>query len=134
MDRGDWSASEASAVRETEEAFSRCVVEGDFEAWAEYWAEDGILMQPGHPRVIGREQILAFLREHYHGALSISHSNWRIEGSGELAVVTNDIVWRTDGGDGKAADVAGKQMMLLAKQGGGKWVRKVVIYNYDAPG
>ena len=129
-----FSESDASAVKEMEEAFSRSIVEGDFDAWAGFWAEDAVLMPPGQPRVVGREKVLAFLRAHYHGPLSITHSNWRIDGHGALAVATNDIVWRTEAGDGKAADVAGKQMMLLAKQAGGKWVRKIVIYNMNEPG
>ena len=124
-----FSESDASAVRDALEIFTRCLVEEDFSTWAEYWAEDGILMPPGHPRVIGRTKILAFIRENFHGVRSMSHSNWRIDGHGDLAVVTNDFHWSTEAGEASA-----KQLLLLGKQAEGKWVRKIVIYNSDQPG
>ena len=123
-----FSKSDTSAVKASVETFARCLVEGDFSTWAEYWAEDGILMPPRHPRVVGRTQILAFVRENFHGVDTMSLSNWRIDGSGDLAVVTNDVHWSSDAGEGRA-----KQMMVLAKQADGKWVRRIVIYNLDAP-
>ncbi len=65
----------------------------------------------------------------------MSLSNWRIDGNGDLAVVTNDVHWQSDAGEGKEAAAGGaKQFMLLARQGDGKWVRKIVIYNSDQPG
>ena len=126
--------SDASAVRQAVETFARCLVEEDFSTWAEYWAEDGVLMPPGHPSVIGRARILAFVRENFHGVRSMSLSNWRIDGNGDLAVVTNDVHWQSDAGEGKEAAGGAKQFMLLARQGDGKWVRKIVIYNSDQPG
>jgi len=130
MAGNDWLASEKSAVEASIETFTRSLIEKDFATEAEYWTEDGALMPPGQPRVDGREQILGFLQANYDDAVSITHSNWRIEGSGGLAVVTNDTVWSAEGRPG----IAGKQMLLLHKQGDGRWVRKAVIYNYDSAG
>jgi len=124
-----FSKSEASGVKASVEDFTQCLVKGDFDAWAEYWTEDGVLMPPGHPHIKGRNQILAFVREHFHAVDSMSLTNWRIDGSGDLAVITNDVRWESDAGGGKA-----KQMMLLAKRADGKWIRKAVLYNSDTPG
>ena len=125
----NWSESDSKAVEASIEIFTKALEHGDFDTWSQYWAEDGILMPPDHPRVVGRANIEAFLRENYHDVLSITHTEWRIEGSGELAVVINDIDWRSRMADGTAKDLLGKQMLLLAKQPDGKWVRRIVIYN-----
>ena len=119
-------SKEAAVVRSIE-TFGRFLTQGDLASWAGYWAEDGVLMPPGHPRVIGRANIEAYVRGHFGNAETMDLSNWDIHIEGDLAVVTTDVTWRTSaGGEGTL-----KQLMVLRRASDDRWVRQKVIYNSD---
>jgi len=122
--------SQEAAVVRSIETFGRHLVEGNMARWREYWAEDGVLMPPGHPRVVGRENIEAFVRAHFGGARSMTLSKWDVDVDGDLAVATNDATWRT--ADGKHHTL--KQVLVLRRSTDDRWVRQKVIYNFDEDG
>lgn len=122
--------SQEAAVVQSIETFGRMLVEGDIDGWSEYWAEDGVLMPPGHPRVVGRADIVAYDRGQFGGVKSMNLSNWDVDVEGDLAVVTSDATWQD--ADGKRGTL--KQLMALRRQPDGRWIRKTVIFNFDRAG
>ena len=116
-------------VRDAIDSWTRCLEAADYDAWATYWAEDGVLMPPGHPRVVGRAAIEAYVREHFVSGEGLTLSNWDLRVDGGLAVTATDASWSTAAGqEGKL-----KQVMVLRSADDGRWVRQIVIYNFDGP-
>ncbi len=55
--------------------------------------------------------------------------HWRIDGSGDLAVVDNDVVWRVAG---ESEDRVAKQIVVLRRTEPGRWV--VTRVAFSSPG
>ena len=127
--KADYSAdSDEAAIVRSIETFMRLLLQGNFDQWSDYWAENGVLMPPGHPRVIGRADIEAYVRANFGGAESMTLSNWDIDVEGDLAVVTTDARWQ----NAKGQEGSLKQLMALRRASDGRWIRTRVIYNFDA--
>jgi len=118
-------------VRDAIDGWNRALEAADYEAWATYWTEDGVLMPPGHERVTGRENLMAFLRENFGNVRTIQLTDWTIEGAGDLAVVTNNVSWHQESSVGKEPVGTAKQMIEMRKNPEGRWLIKTVIYNSD---
>ncbi len=112
----------ASGVDAALEAFvedwSKALVAKDFKSWTGYWADDAVLIVPGAPTVTGRSDILAFIKTRYASADSFTFSDWRFETIGDLAAVTNKVVWGND---------RFKQVIVLRETDGAWAVEAVVL-------
>lgn len=113
------SFAETEAVKATVIAWTQALLDKKYGTWITYWTEDALLMPPGHATLEGRDQILAFARESFPPAESFSFSDWRVEGRGDLVVVTNHILW----GQSRF-----KQMMSLRREND-DWKVQLVMYN-----
>lgn len=120
-------------VRDAIDSWTRCLEAGDYDAWATYWAEDGVLMPPGQPRVEGRDSLVAFIRENFGGVRTMQLTDWTIEGCGDLAVATTNVSWHMESSVGKEPAGTAKQMIEMRKNPEGRWLVKTVIYNSDGP-
>ena len=118
------SLQDRAAVKETIEVWTQDLEEKDYTGWLTHWNEDAVLMPPEHPRVEGRQQIEGFVRQNFGNVAQIVLSDWKIEGRGSLAVVTNDVSW-----DGETAS----QVIVLRKHPEGAWRVQTVIFNSNKP-
>lgn len=118
-----------TAVIEDIETFTQCLIDKDFDRWLGYWAEDGVLMPPDQPNVVGRENIGTFVRSNFGDVQSMTLSNWAVEVAGDLAAAASDVVWHNGSGGGGAS----KQVIILRRGVDGRWVRKRVIYARSGP-
>lgn len=111
--------TETEAVKATVVAWTQALLDKKYGTWITYWTEDALLMPPAHPTLVGRDQILSYARKSFPAADNFSFSDWRIEGRGDLVVVTNHILW----GESRF-----KQMIAL-RQDGDDWKVQLVMYN-----
>lgn len=131
---GDKGLSEEDRVwvRDAIDGWNRSLEAADYDAWSTFWTEDGMIMPPGHPRVVGRQDMEAFLRDGFGDVRTIQLTDWTIEGSGDLAVVTTSVTWHTESAVGKEPVGTAKQMIELRKNSDGRWQIKTVIFNSDS--
>jgi ketosteroid isomerase-like protein len=106
------------ALKAFVEDWSKALVAKDFESWTGYWADDAVLIVPGEPTVAGRADILAFIKTRYASADSFTFSDWRFETIGDLAAVTNKVVWGNE---------RFKQVIVLRETDGAWAVEAVVL-------
>jgi ketosteroid isomerase-like protein len=111
--------ADAPAIQNMIEEWTDALAQQNFPLWITYWTDDAVLMPPGHPRVLGLEAIDAYGRTDFPRTDAFSFSDWRIEGQGDLAVVTNNIEWD---------DQTLKQVVVLRRVAG-QWKVHIVMFN-----
>jgi ketosteroid isomerase-like protein len=116
-------------VRDAIDSWTRCLEAEDYDAWATYWTEDGVLMPPGRARVHGRDNLIAFIRENFGGVRTMNLTDWTIEGRADLAVVTTNVSWHLESAVGQEPEGSAKQLIEMRKNAEGRWLVKTVIYN-----
>ena len=121
------SDAEVASIKETIQAFTRCLEAQEFAKWVTYWAKDGLLMPPGHPRVVGHDALVDFMRKNFGNVQSVALTDWRVMGEGGLAIVTTNVDWTAQAE--KQPSEAMKQLLVLSKDAAGKWLLKTVIFN-----
>lgn len=112
------AAGTDAALEAFVENWSKALIARDFESWTGYWADDAVMILPGEPTVTGRAEILAYIKTHYASADTFTFSDWRFETIGDLAAVTNKVVWGKD---------RFKQVIVLRKTDGAWAVEAVVL-------
>jgi len=112
------------AVEAVIDDWTGTLIAKDYDTWIGYWTDDGMLMPPGHPPVVGHAALLAYAKDDFAGAGTFSFSDWSIEAGGQLAVVTNDIEW---GGEDY------KQVIVLRNEDGA-WKVHIVMFNRGVAG
>ena len=126
--------AQVATIKETIETWSQDLVDGDFEAWAAHWAEDAVLMPPGHDRVVGREQLVTYMKANYDAVATLTSTDWDFAGRDDLAVVTNNVTFTAKSGGGDGAPVHIKQIIVLRMHDDGAWLVQSVIFNMGAKG
>ena len=107
-------------IKETIEIWAASVAAGDYAKWLSYFADDAVLMPPGHESVKGRAAIDAFVRGELGPLSAFTFTDWHFEGAGGLAVVTSN--WT-------AGDLDCKHLVVLRRQADDRWLIATVIYN-----
>ena len=128
------SPADIDAIKHMMTDWTDCLIGGDWAHWQTYWADDGVLMPPGHGRVVGHAQLVDYASLTFGTIGGYAFRDWTVEGDGSLAVVTNTIdVY--DGPDRSGAPSASNnQMLLLRKNADGNWRVHKVIFNGDGTG
>jgi ketosteroid isomerase-like protein len=121
------SESDVASIQRTIESFTRCLEAQDFPNWVSHWATDGVLMPPDHPRVVGHDALVDFMRENFGDVESVNLADWKTIGEGGLAVVTTNVEWSAKTAKQPAEKL--KQVIVLNKNADGKWLLKVIIFN-----
>lgn len=121
------SAADAAEVRAAFEKFSQHLETQEFEPWSRYWAEDGVIMPPGQPRVVGRAALVEYARNYFGDLKKLTLSNWQVFGSGSTAVLSTDVDWETKSGE--KPPQADKQVIVAQKGDGENWQWKIIIFN-----
>ncbi|MEM7123026.1 MAG: DUF4440 domain-containing protein [Pseudomonadota bacterium] len=122
------SDSDVDAIKQAVETWSNDLVVGDIDTWQTYWDANGMLMPPDQPRVVGRDNITAFITANFGGLKSLTLTDWVVAGRDDLAVAVTTVSWVT--ADGEASDPA-KQVIVLRRHDGGRWLVQTVMFNSD---
>ncbi len=105
---------------------------GDFAGWASLYAEDGMIMPPNGPTVVGRANVQAF-GESFPTVTHLSFSDIGVQVEGDLAVGWSAFEMGFVGDDGIEVNDTGKQLVALARQEDGSWKATRAIFNSDLP-
>ncbi|MEM8589323.1 MAG: nuclear transport factor 2 family protein [Pseudomonadota bacterium] len=124
---------ETGAIKAMIEAWTSALVARDWAAWEGHWAEDGVLMPPGHARIVGRAALVAFATGDLGAVTGFTFSDWTFDGQGDLAVVTNTIQVDVAGSAPDQPAPSNDQMLLVRKHADGAWRIHKVIFNAGGP-
>jgi ketosteroid isomerase-like protein len=122
------SAAEEAEVRSTVEAWTSCLGH-DWDRWIDYYDESAVVLVPGERRLSGRDAIARYVRAIFGDVERLGFEDWGIDGSGDLAVVDNDMVRRAAG---ESEDRVAKQIVVLRRTEPGRWV--VTRVAFGSPG
>lgn len=119
----EFSAQDEAAVRAVADSAVAYLRAGKSDAWADLYAEDGVLYPPNRPAVRGRSA----LREYAQGVAveNIEFTDVQVQGHGPLAYGTSGVVFKMKG---HPADT-GKQLWVARRSSAGKWEVAVVSFN-----
>ena len=84
------SDAEVEAVKSLILTQTEYLEEQDIPAYARTFTETAVLMPLDHPRVIGRDNIVAFVEQNMSEGATVTYSDWDVAGREDLAVVTNN--------------------------------------------
>ena len=133
MSANQLSNEDITAMRALFDESARLLQAGDFESWSQLWTENAVLMPPNSPSVKGRSAILAF-GQAYPKILSMNFTDVEITGKEDLAVGTSALsMTLAPEGAGEVQDT-GKQLVILRKDSGGKWLVDIAMFNSDLEG
>ena len=121
-------ADEIEGIQKFIESWTTEFVTDRLSDWATRWSEDGLLMPPGDPRVVGRSNILHYATHNFYRCSGFRLSEWSITGADELAVVANRIELNAAGEDGPSA-ASFNQMILLRRDAEQAWCVQAVIFS-----
>ncbi|MEM0906389.1 MAG: nuclear transport factor 2 family protein [Pseudomonadota bacterium] len=122
------SNSDAAGVKRQVEAWTEALHVRDYDSWKTFFAKDAVLAAPGHERIKGVNEIAAWAKKTMGISMTFSYNTWAIVGRDDLAVVTNSLIWRTEGVDARDASRF-NQMIVLRKNADGDWLVQSVIFN-----
>jgi uncharacterized protein (TIGR02246 family) len=119
----EFSAQDEAAVRAVADSSVAYLKAGKPDAWAELYAEDGVLYPPNHPAVRGRSA----LREYARGVPveNVEFSDVQVQGNGSMAYGTSAVIFKLKR---QPADT-GKQLWVARRSPAGKWEVVVVSFN-----
>ena len=120
---------EADRLRSFIEAWTDDWVAGGMAEWKTFWAEDAVLMPPGHERIAGVSKLADYVTQSFKPGLRYRFSDWSFTGRDDLAVVTNQIALSSD--DAEAATTF-NQMIVLRRDTDQHWRIQTVIFTPTA--
>jgi len=127
------SEADVAAVHQVEQAFVQRVLDGEWDAAVEYFADDAVRMPFNAPLERGR----ATIRAHFDAVDSITQ--WTIHdsevgGDGNVAYLRQAYtITAFLAGMPGAATYTGKSLAVLRRQPDGRWLFVMDIWNADAP-
>ncbi len=125
--------SGAREIRNADIAFAKATAERGAEGWTSYFAEDGVMFQPGGV-IAGRDSIRAVVTRWFaddHFGLTWEPTNAEVAESGDLGYTFGR--YHTTGRDatGNAVQVTGSYVTVWRKQADGSWKVALDIGNPD---
>ena len=124
------SDAQVADIKETINVWTQDLIDDNFETWAAHWAEGGALLPPGHDRIIGRDNLIAYMKKTYDSVEKLTFSDWDVVGRDDLAVVTNNVRFDLKVDSGGPIHI--KQIIVLRLHDDGEWMVQSVIFNMDS--
>lgn len=125
------SEADVTAIRAASAAWVDTYNENDWDALAELFTADAIMMPPNSPAIVGRDAIAAWEAE-YETGFQIAFDVQEIGGEGDLAFVRGrSCVFIPLEGGGYGVDV-GKYLEIRKRDETGKWLIVSDVFNSDA--
>ena len=128
------SPEDETAIRSLLESYDKAVLAMDWDALAELFTEDVVIMRPNNPLTEGRSAFLTSAASSDQEFLEHHMEAIRIEGRGDLAFaqLTYTDKHMIEGVAEPIEDV-GKSVKIFRKQADGSWLLAVNIWNSDLP-
>lgn len=103
---------------------------GDFEALAQMYTDDAVVMAPNHETVRGRDGVIAFMRSYPRVTRARFHAD-EIDGAGDIAYVCGryEITMEPEGGE--PIEDRGKFIEVRRRGPDGEWRLARDIFNSD---
>ena len=133
MSKATLSPNDIDAIKQMMQDWTSNMVSGDWATWKTYWAEDGVLMPPDQPNIVGHAALLDYISTNFGTIGGFNFTDWTFDGTSDLAVVTNTIEIYTDADQSSSPATSAKQMLLLRKHPDGCWRTHKVIFNAGGP-
>lgn len=119
--------------RELSEAFGRHFLARDFDALAQLYAEEAVLMPPDQPAVTGRPAIRSWF-ENLPPLADFRVTLHTIDGREDLAYVRGSYSMTFEGPGGEPqAEMVGKFLEIRRRRPDGSWLLTVDMFNSDRP-
>jgi ketosteroid isomerase-like protein len=97
------------------------------------WADDGVLMPPHHPSVLGREALVRYFRDLFsRSKFKFAFTSSNIHLAGDIAferVTYTAMIWPGEGA--QPIEDAGKGLHVYGRQPDGSWKLTYDIWNSD---
>jgi ketosteroid isomerase-like protein len=132
MSHAELSPDDVGAIEALFPIVAERFLAGDFAGWASVYAEDGMVMPPNGPTVVGRANLQAF-GESFPKVTHLSFSDIGVQVQGDLAVGWCGFQMTIVGDDGVEVNDTGKQLVAFEKQGDGSWKATRAMFNSDLP-
>ncbi len=127
-----WSAAQSAndadaGIKTLNQSYEKAVKAADVSAMANLWADDGVMLPPGEPAVVGSRQIRAWLSrnqpENSQAQISNVSANWRdITVAGDYAFQWAPTFVNIRSADNTAGvHMSGTALQVLKKQPDGSW-------------
>ena len=126
------SDAEAGKIQYFLESWTENLHFGNIDQYAEGFFDDAVLAPPGHARIVGSQEIAAFMKNLAEGTMQFEYSSATIVGRDDLAVAANTIVWDVPGMNVIATERY-NQIIVLRKADDGSWKVQSMIYNAPEP-
>jgi uncharacterized protein (TIGR02246 family) len=127
------SSTDVAAIESVHDQFCNALLRRDFDAIAEFYTEDAVLMPPHQPAATGRAAIKTWMAA-FPPVASFKLTVERVEGRADLAYVrgTYTMTLRPDGATADVDD-HGKFVDIVRRQATGEWLLEVDTFNSDNP-
>lgn len=129
------SEIEVWKIKKVADEFSSSYVKGDYQAMANMYTTDAVLMSPGQDMIYGREAIYQFWSKDtaYHQVFHRSVAD-KIEVIGDIAIDNGYWYSKADYNGVKRPLSSGKYLIIWKKDGAGHWKMYHDIWNNRARG
>jgi uncharacterized protein (TIGR02246 family) len=126
-------AAIAKQIQTMDADWSHAANVGDIEKCISYYADDGLLLEPGSPSASGKEAFrkswTALVSGPQYVSLTFSSTKVTVAQAGDMAWDVGIYQWTTKDKTGKTSTEAGKYLEVWQKQVDGSWKVAVDIYN-----
>jgi len=127
--------ADIAAINEVYSQSTLAVSTGDAELYLSIFTEDAVVMPPGSPAAIGKEQIRPVI-EGLFGLfdLELTYTVDEVEVPGDWAFARSSFQYSmTPKEGGETTTSAGKELDIFKRQADGSWKIYIQCYNFDAP-
>jgi len=128
-------SDDLKAIERLHRADARATKALDVDALLDLWAEDGVMLRPGSPPIIGKEEIGKVLRKWNPNPdevevvrTDIDFQEIKIIGDWAIEYGTYDSAWRAKGED-QPQTITGNILRVLRRQKDGQWKCARAIWN-----
>ena len=120
----DTRAADEAAIRAADADWGKAAAAKDLEKCMSYYADDAILISPGAPAVVGKDNIRKFIQQLLavpNMQLSITVASVDVARSGDLALDRGSVQATVTGKNGKPATQASVYALTWKKSADGSW-------------
>jgi uncharacterized protein (TIGR02246 family) len=131
----DTRAADETAVRQTDEQWSKTALANDLDGTVSYYSDDASMLPPNSPIATGKQAIRAVWAALLSPDVAVSWQVTKAEvaRSGDLAYVMGVYQITPKDAKGKPEEDHGKLVEVWKKQADGKWKTVADIFNSDVP-
>jgi ketosteroid isomerase-like protein len=124
-----FSDADVTALRATGDAYVKAFREGDWTAWADFYAPDAMILAPNAPVIRGRDAMRQWARG-LPPITTFTRTTDEVEGSGDMAYLRGGYQLVLSPPGGPAMADSGKFIQIWRKQAG-TWKAVRAIFNSD---